>query len=81
MILVVFLRFLAFLKSAENARNFPNLNKPTLYLTDFDDFSVVQELTVSAFKRRQARQNPLGIRLIRDHVLVKKSKKKNIPHI
>ena len=46
-------------------------HESTLYCSVFADFSVVQELTFSAFKRHQARQNPLGIRSIRGHVLIR----------
>ena len=70
MILVHFLRFLTFLKSAENVRNSKIGNESTSYRTDFDDFGVVRKLMIPAFKRRQARQNPLGMRSIRGHVLI-----------
>ena len=40
------------------------------YLTDFDDFSVVEELRVRAFQRHQNHQNPSGIDLVRGHVLI-----------
>ncbi len=65
-----FLRFLAFLKSAQNVPKSKVANESTLYCSDFDDFSAVRKLTVSAFKRRQARQNPLGIRSIHGHDLI-----------
>ena len=78
--LVHFLRFLAFLKSAENAPKSKVGHESTLYCSDFDDFGVVWKLTVSAFKRRQARQNPSILRSIRGHVLIRKSWK-NMPHI
>ena len=40
------------------------------YLTDFDDFGVVEELGVRAFQRHQNHQNPLGIDPVQGHVLI-----------
>ena len=40
------------------------------YLTDFDDFGVVEELRVRAFHRHQNNQNPLGIDPVQGLVLI-----------
>ncbi len=62
------------LKSVKNVRKSKHGHESTLYCSVFDDFSVVWKLTISALKRRQARQNPLGIRSIRGHALIWKSR-------
>ncbi len=59
-----------YLKLFENAPKSKPGHESTLYLTDFADFSVVEELRLSAFKRRQARQISFGIGSIRGHVLI-----------
>ncbi len=43
----------------------------------FDDFGIVWKLRLPAFKRRQARQNPISIRSIRSHILVLMRGRKN----
>ena len=40
------------------------------YLTDFDDFGLVEELRVRTFQRHQNHQNPLGIDPVQGHVLI-----------
>lgn len=40
------------------------------YLTDFDNFRVVEKLRIRAFERHQNHQNPLGIGSVQDHVLI-----------
>ena len=40
------------------------------YLTDFDDFGLVEQLRVRAFHRRPNHQNPSGIDPVQDHVLI-----------
>ena len=40
------------------------------YLTDFDDFGLVEQLRVRAFDWHQNHQNPLGIDPVQDHVLI-----------
>ncbi len=78
--LVHFLWFLTFLKSVENVRKSKVGHESTLYCSDFDDFGVVWKLTISAFKRRQARQNPSNIISIPGHVWIWKLQK-NLSHI
>ena len=40
------------------------------YLTDFDKFSVVEELIIRAFHRHQNHQNPLGIDPFHDTFMI-----------
>ncbi len=56
-------------KNSESKRN----HEPHLYCSVFDELIVVEELTVSAFQRHQARQKRSSISPVRGHVLNSKS--------
>ena len=54
----------------ENDQKSKHGHEMHLYWSVDDNFSVVQQLRVSAFQRRQARQNPSNRRSIHGHVLI-----------
>ena len=60
-----------YMKIHKNAWKSKYSYESTLYLSDFDDFGVVGKLRPSAFQRHQARKNPVSIRLIHGHVLIR----------
>ena len=57
-------------KSAENDQKSKYGHETHQYWSDGNNFGAVRKLTVSAFQRRQARQNPFSRRSIRGHVVI-----------